>query len=440
MDVPEPSAEEPLTRRQLLQRRLARTEQLAALYETELWALLEELRLRHQQFTAQPERSVWKQQQKQQQGEDVEMAEAAGAAAEPQQKPAVKQSKKQPQQQQQQQPQAAKVEAEEPAEAGPEAAADPGTGLRALWEEQQRRLEEERRAQQPQQEAAAQDVKQPQEGAGQQQQPQQKAGKKGDKAAAAADGKKQQKVSTAASKAAGKPPKEGKGDEPKNQQQQKEEGKPGKKQQKGGDKKAPAAAAGKQAADKGGKPAAVLPKEAAVAAKEEPKAAGQGGALAAAAQQQPAAQGKMAPQPPAELPAEPLLPQLRFEDVEALVLSEAAASLAPVDEGALVAQRARFVQRLELLGRLEQGALAATCRELDAVGGLAVLCGHRARYVLRRPCVAIGRSSGSQGKVRCCMVGWAGRRMEAEHPAAWLLRSCLPALLECLPTSSLLPA
>ena len=49
-----PPATEPLSRQQVLQRRLGAVEDLAGLYESEIWALLEELSIRHQQFLQQP--------------------------------------------------------------------------------------------------------------------------------------------------------------------------------------------------------------------------------------------------------------------------------------------------------------------------------------------------------------------------------------------------
>ena len=251
VDVPEAGDAEPLSRRQLVERRLARAGQLAALYEAELWGLLEELRLRHAQFVAEG-RSLHKQasqqqqqqqqrQQQQQQQQGQERAGGRGGGAEP---PA-KQARRQAQQ-----------GSGEAAGAG-EAFEGPGAGLRALWQQQQQ-----------------------------------------------------------------------------------------------------------QAA---------------------------GGALQAAEGPQQHGQHQQGGAPPA---------QPRFEDLEALLLSGGAAGLPPVDEAALVEHRSRFVRHLELLGRLEQGALAATCRELDGLGGLAVLCGRAQRYVLRRPCASLGRASGSRGKVR----------------------------------------
>jgi hypothetical protein len=90
-----------------------------------------------------------------------------------------------------------------------------------------------------------------------------------------------------------------------------------------------------------------------------------------------------------------------FDEVEALVLGGAAAAAGcpPVDQAALLAQRQTFVRQLNLIGRLEQSALGATCRQLDTLGGLAVLCGRRRRFVVRRAAVAIGRCTLSQGKV-----------------------------------------
>eukprot|EP00887_Chlorella_sp_A99_P001053 scaffold14.g1053.t1 len=53
VDTPQPSGET-LSRRQVLERRLAAVDRLAGLYEKELWGLFEELRLRAAQFAAQP--------------------------------------------------------------------------------------------------------------------------------------------------------------------------------------------------------------------------------------------------------------------------------------------------------------------------------------------------------------------------------------------------
>ena len=50
-------------------------------------------------------------------------------------------------------------------------------------------------------------------------------------------------------------------------------------------------------------------------------------------------------------------------------------------------------------GRLEQGSLGATCRELDRFGALGALCGRRGRYLLRKAAVLLGRGTESQGKV-----------------------------------------
>lgn len=43
--------------------------------------------------------------------------------------------------------------------------------------------------------------------------------------------------------------------------------------------------------------------------------------------------------------------------------------------------------------------LGALCRELDAHGALAVLCGRARRYLLRRTAVLLGRNTESQGRV-----------------------------------------
>lgn len=47
-----------------------------------------------------------------------------------------------------------------------------------------------------------------------------------------------------------------------------------------------------------------------------------------------------------------------------------------------------------------QAGAAAAAREMDAAGALAVLCGRRVRFLIRRTCVSIGRSTDSHGPVR----------------------------------------
>lgn len=314
-----------LSRRQLLERRLARSRQLSQLYESELWGLLEELRLRHAQFAALPGLSLWKEGGTSGAGgEAVAKGEAAEAEEGEERAPRPTKRQKQKLAKQARQgkqpakaataaaPAAAEADKEQSKEESGEQqqAADgaPGALLRALWERQQQT------AQPP---------------AEQQQQPE-KQGKQAGKAAAAK----------------GKPGKQAKGS-PKEQQQ-------------------PAGKAHRKSSAVAAEPAAGGPAEAAP------------------------------PQPPPPLP--------RFEDVEQLLLSGDAAGLPPVNEAALVVARASFVRRLGLLGRLEQSALAATCRELDSLGGLALLCGRRRRYVLRRGVIALGRCTDSQGKVR--VGGW----------------------------------
>ena len=398
-ELPAAAGEEPLSRRQLLERRLAHTDQLAALYEGELWALAEELRLRHTQFVAQRgEQAVWKggeggtpagseAQQQQRTYEDTEMADADDQPAA---------------QQQQQAESAAKPSA------GEESAA-PGAALRALWQERQQVQQGAGDAaqQDEQEQGSEQDVKQPQQGAGLQQaggKPEGKAGKKGAKAAAAGD----KAAAKRGGQAAGK---EGSG----------KAAKAVGKQEAAQDKQqADAEGASKQTAKQtAAKQASVKDAPISDSAGQQPAAAGQPGqegAAAAGAPAEPAA-------PAVQLP--PLPPQPRFEDIEALVLSGAAAGLPPVDEAALVEARARFVRRLDLLGRLEQSALSAAARQLDVLGGLALLCGRRCRYILRRSAVAIGRSSGSQGKVRG-VPGRAGRWAlgigSISRGLAWVLR------------------
>ncbi|PSC69736.1 UDP-galactose transporter 2 [Micractinium conductrix] len=315
-----------LSRRQLLERRLARSRQLSQLYESELWGLLEELRLRHAQFAALPGLSLWKEGGTSGAGgEAVAKGEAAEAEEGEERAPRPTKRQKQKLAKQARQgkqpakaataaaPAAAEADKEQSKEESGEQqqAADgaPGALLRALWERQQQT------AQPP---------------AEQQQQPE-KQGKQAGKAAAAK----------------GKPGKQAKGS-PKEQQQ-------------------PAGKAHRKSSAVAAEPAAGGPAEAAP------------------------------PQPPPPLP--------RFEDVEQLLLSGDAAGLPPVNEAALVVARASFVRRLGLLGRLEQSALAATCRELDSLGGLALLCGRRRRYVLRRGVIALGRCTDSQGKVDVDLAG-----------------------------------
>jgi hypothetical protein len=257
VDTPPPS-EEPLSRRQLLERRLAAVDRLSAIYEDELWQLFDELRLRHAQFSALPGASVWKRGGRSGGGEDaaqdVQMADASAAEGDcPQGSSTV-------------------------------------DSLRELW--QQRRAERQAAA------AAAPPAKQ-------------QAGR--EEAAGERVASSQQQ-----------------------QQQQREE---------------------QQQTDK--------------------------------EQQQEERQQAGAPPPPP-----------RFEDVEALLLSGGAAALPPPDPDGLLEARQGFVRRLALVGRLEQGALGALCRELDALGGLALLAGRRARFVLRRAAVALGRCTESRGKVR----------------------------------------
>lgn len=397
-ELPAAADEEPLSLRQLLERRLAHTDQLAALYEGELWALAEELRLRHTQFAAQRgEQTVWKsgeagtpagseaQQQQQQMDEDTEMADADDQPA--------------AQRQQQQKDSATKPLA------GEESVA-PGAALRALWQERQwlQQGAGDAAHQDEQQQGIEQDVKQPQQGAGKQQaggKPEGKAGKKGAKAAAAGDKAAAKRSGQAAGKEGG-----GKAAKAEGKQEAVQD-----KQQAGaeGASKQPA----KQTA--GAKQASGKDVPASDSAGQQPAAAGQPGQEGAAAGGTPAEPAA----PAVQLP--PLPPQPRFEDIEALVLSGAAAGLPPVDEAALVEARARFVRRLDLLGRLEQSALSAAARQLDALGGLALLCGRRCRYILRRSAVAIGRSSGSQGKVRGCWDVQLGRPWVLAASAADLL-------------------
>lgn len=398
------SGEESLTRRQLLERRLARAEQLSQLYRAELWALLEELRLRHAQFVAQPGLSVWKEGGG---GSKRAQQEPAGPAASPQgegQEGAGAQQQ-QPSKRQKQAGggrAAAKAAAaaggdedqqqqEEAASPGPlskdeaEPSGDPGSLLRALWERRQR-------GEQPPSEDG------------------QPGGEKEDK------GKAQQGRRGRQGKAASR--KEPPGRRCTRLQEQQE---------------AAQAAAGK-AAEAG--------------ANSVPQGAGaEAGNQAAAREKQQAAQ-----QPPP--PPPPLLP--RFEEVEELLLGSAAAALPPPDEAALLAARQRFVQRLALLGRLEQSSLAGTCRELDSLGGLALLCGRRRRFVLRRAAVTLGRCTDSAGMVRegaegqqvaglgvgfACQRAPDGTAMVGARlahycagPALPLCSACRPSLLHESPT------
>lgn len=347
----EPAGEEPLTRRQLLQRRLARTEQLAGLYHSEMWALLEELRLRHKQFAAQQGCSVWKEagagqgpaavpRASPQAGEEGEEEEAAGQHARKRQKDgqgpqaaakaaaALNSGGGDEGQQQQQHTPSSGSSAGTGEGKGPGSPGEPGCALRALWERRQR-------GEQPPAEGGQQA-----EGEDKQQVQPTRRGRQGKAAARKEPAEKKrtrrQEQQEAAQTAAGKA---------------------------GGDRAVGAPPSSRQEA-------------------EQP-------AETQGAQQAPQAQ---LPPPP------PLLP--RFEEVEELLLNGAAAGLPPPDEAALLAARSRFVRRLSLLGRLEQSSLAGACRELDSVGGLALLCGRRRRFVLRRGAVTLGRSTESVGKVR----------------------------------------
>lgn len=55
---------------------------------------------------------------------------------------------------------------------------------------------------------------------------------------------------------------------------------------------------------------------------------------------------------------------------------------------------------LPVISRSEQVSAAAVNRELDAKRALAVLCGKHTRYVVYSTAVDLGRSTGTQGKVR----------------------------------------
>lgn len=82
-----------------------------------------------------------------------------------------------------------------------------------------------------------------------------------------------------------------------------------------------------------------------------------------------------------------------FEDLERLILA-----LPPLDPPAqktkrsdLITKRQLYLKRINLLGRLEASALAATGREMDARGAVAVLCGANNRYFMSKTAVLLGR-------------------------------------------------
>ena len=55
---------------------------------------------------------------------------------------------------------------------------------------------------------------------------------------------------------------------------------------------------------------------------------------------------------------------------------------------------------LPVISRSEQVSAAAVNRELDAKRALAILCGKQTRYIVNSTAVDLGRSTGTQGKVR----------------------------------------
>ncbi|KAK9826514.1 hypothetical protein WJX81_008639 [Elliptochloris bilobata] len=86
-----------------------------------------------------------------------------------------------------------------------------------------------------------------------------------------------------------------------------------------------------------------------------------------------------------------------FSETEEAVLACGVAATAPPNT--LAAWRLGMRARMGRLARLEQAAVAAAARDMDAAGALAVLCGRRVRFLLRRTCVSIGRSTDSHGPV-----------------------------------------
>lgn len=75
--------------------------------------------------------------------------------------------------------------------------------------------------------------------------------------------------------------------------------------------------------------------------------------------------------------------------------------------------------------RCLQAAAAAAAREMDAAGALAVLCGRRVRFLIRRTCISLGRSTESHGQARCAatlaLTVWPGLMLHT-------IQECAPRL------------
>lgn len=113
-----------------------------------------------------------------------------------------------------------------------------------------------------------------------------------------------------------------------------------------------------------------------------------------------------------------------YETIEDMVLSlhQISSTELPCTQ-ALVMKRNIFLQHLDVIGRLEQSALATVCREMDEHGALASLAGRCNRFLIKKTALLLGRETEGRGKVDIDLSGEGAGQTVSRRQAQLVLNS-----------------
>jgi hypothetical protein len=113
-----------------------------------------------------------------------------------------------------------------------------------------------------------------------------------------------------------------------------------------------------------------------------------------------------------------------YETIEDMVLSlhQISSTELPCTQ-ALVMKRNTFLQHLDMIGRLEQSALATVCREMDEHGALASLAGRCNRFLIKKTALLLGRETEGRGKVDIDLSGEGAGQTVSRRQAQLVLNS-----------------
>lgn len=106
-----------------------------------------------------------------------------------------------------------------------------------------------------------------------------------------------------------------------------------------------------------------------------------------------------------------------FEKIEDLCLALHQYSKLKVDESESLKSKMMFVERLGLVSRLEESALASTCHDLDHHAAIGALHSRHSRFLLRKSAVVLGRSTELRGSVDIDLSGEVGGQTVSRRQA-----------------------